>query len=87
MVRGASRFRAVVRRVFTRQHFGYMLRALTEKLKLGGGAGAMIQGGRGKDYVAEIELLRKDGASLDALTECGVEEIVLVVGYWHWMIR
>jgi len=57
------------RRVFTRQHFGYLLRALTEKLKLGGSAGAMIQGGRGKDYAAEIELLRKDGASLDALTE------------------
>ena len=54
--------------VFTRQHFRYLMRAAMEKLKLRESAGAMMQKGE-REGAVEIELLRKDGASLEKLSE------------------
>jgi len=55
-------------RVFTRTHFKYMLRRIGEKLHIGGPAGAVVKQGAG-DSSPEIVLLRKDGSTLDQITQ------------------
>jgi len=55
-------------RVFTRRHLSYVLRTIAERLHLRPAAGAMIPR-RGQGETTEIVLLRKDGASLEALSD------------------
>jgi len=57
------------RRVFTRTHFKYLFRRMGEKLHVAGPAGAVVKQGRLAEAAPEIVLLRKDGNTLDQITE------------------
>ena len=58
-------------RVLTRQHLSYMFRGLGERLHLRGGRGAVVQKRGERTDTTNIVLLRKDGTSLDQLTDSG----------------
>jgi type II secretory ATPase GspE/PulE/Tfp pilus assembly ATPase PilB-like protein len=68
-------------RIFTRDHFNYLFRAFTERLHLRGKAGAMIQAKTSREDATVIDLLRKDGTSLDKLTssKTGTSEAVVAI--------
>ncbi len=70
------------RRVFTLTHLKYLLRRLAERLHLRKTAGAVVQAVRPGEAKPQIVLLRKDGNSLDDLTDgrsSGASEAVMAV--------
>ncbi len=54
--------------VFTRAHLNYMARGIYARLHLRGSKGAVIQSRSGHEDTTTVELLRKDGTSLEKLT-------------------
>jgi type II secretory ATPase GspE/PulE/Tfp pilus assembly ATPase PilB-like protein len=66
--------------VLTRSHLDYVVRGIYARLHLRGSRGAAIQSGVGHEDTTTIELLRKDGTSLEKLTSSrsGSEAVVSI---------
>ena len=66
--------------VLTRSHFDYVVRGILERLRLKSSRGAAIQSRGGHEDTTTIELLRKDGTSLEKLTSSrsGSEAVVSI---------
>jgi type II secretory ATPase GspE/PulE/Tfp pilus assembly ATPase PilB-like protein len=70
-------------RIFTKEHFSYVFRQISERFHLRRKAGAMMQARSSHEDTTVIELLRKDGTSLDKLTSTrstgGTSEAVVAI--------